>query len=346
MLFDKHYLSILDQRESLKPGCGFRKVAMNIPNYYVEPAHYDTDVEELHFVRKQVFVLEQQIPPEVEFDELDRQCHHVIARDALRNPIGTGRLSPDGRVGRMAVLRQWRQQQVGESLLRALLEKARKLGMGKIAASAQVTAVGFYQKHGFVPEGQPYLSAGIMHQLLRLNLQPLETAVRPLPKVRDESVSSVRLDSLEFAVAASLQLIGQARRQICIYSRDLEYAVYGHKDIVQALKQFALQNRNAMVQIIIQEPASLHSSGHPVLDLAQKLTSYFLLRTPVESEDLQYSSAFMLSDRGGYLFRLQGNRYEGHWSPNLPAQNRPLREEFERVWQRSRPCTEFRALGL
>lgn len=319
---------------------------MNIPSFYVEPANFDADVEELHFVRNQVFVLEQHIPPEVEFDQLDRQCHHVIARDEDRKPIGTGRLSPDGQIGRMAVSVEWRRQRVGASLLGALLEKARKLGLSNVTASAQVRAVGFYQKHGFVPEEQPYLSAGIMHQLLRLNLQPRAPAVRPLPKVRDESVQAERLDSLESAVAASLQLIGQSRRQICIYSRDLEYAVYGHKDIVQALKQFALQNRNAMVQIIIQEPASLHSSGHPVLDLAQKLTSYFLLRTPVECEDLQYSSAFMVSDLGGYLFRLQGNRYEGHWSPNLPAQNRQLREEFERVWQRSRPCTEFRALGL
>jgi hypothetical protein len=181
---------------------------------------------------------------------------------------------------------------------------------------------------------------------MRLNLQPVAISVRPIAKARNVSVSAERLDSLESAVAASLQLIGQARRQLCIYSRDLEFAIYGHKDIVQALKQFALQNRNAVVQIIIQDTASLQGAGHPVLDLAQKLTSFFLIRTPVESEDLQYLSAFVTSDRDGYLFRLQGNRYEGHWSPNLPAQNRQLREEFERVWQRSRPCTEFRALGL
>lgn len=319
---------------------------MNIPSFYVEPAHFDSDVEELHFMRNKVFVLEQQIPPEVEFDDLDSQSHHVIARDAERNPIGTGRLSPDGRIGRMAVLAEWRLQRVGESLLRALLEKARKLGLTQVTAHAQTSAVGFYQKYGFIPEAQPFLSAGILHQLMRLNLQPLEVSARPVIKVREQSVSAERLDSLESAVAATLQLIEQSRRQLCIYSRDLEFAVYGQKPIVEALKQFALRNRNAEVQIIIQEPASLHSSGHPVLELAQKLTSYFLLRTPMESEDLQYMSAFLASDREGYLFRLQSNRYEGHWSPNLPAQNRQLREEFERVWQRSRPCTEFRALGL
>ena len=319
---------------------------MNIPSFYVEPAYFEGDVEELYFVRKQVFVLEQQIPSELEFDELDSQSHHVIARDAERNPIGTGRLSPDGRIGRMAVLADWRRQRVGESLLRALLEKARKLGRSQVTVHAQTSAVGFYQKYGFIPEAQPFLSAGISHQLMRLNLPPLEQSARPVVKVREQSVPAERLDSVDSAVAATVQLIEQSRRQLCIYSRDLEYAVYGQKAIVEALKQFALRNRNAEVQIIIQDPASLHSSGHPVLDLAQKLTSYFLLRTPLESEDLQYMSAFLASDRDGYLFRLQANRYEGHWSPNLPSQNRQLREEFERVWQRSRPCTEFRALGL
>lgn len=115
---------------------------------------------------------------------------------------------------------------------------------------------------------------------------------------------------------------------------------------MEALKQLALRNRGGGVQIIIQEPANLRGQTHPVLELAQRLTSHFQIRTPVESEDLQYLSAFLTNDSDGYLFRLLGNRYEGHWSPNLPAKNRRLQEEFERVWHRSVPCSEFRVLGL
>jgi hypothetical protein len=100
------------------------------------------------------------------------------------------------------------------------------------------------------------------------------------------------------------------------------------------------------VQIIVQDPTSLRNQVHPVVELAQRLPSYFLIRVPDEAEDLQYASAFMLNDNDGYLFRLLGTRYEGHWSPTLPARNRPLREEFERVWQRSSACAEFRALSL
>ncbi len=319
---------------------------MNIPNYYLEPADYVVDFEDLRYVRNLVFVEEQQIPTEIEFDELDRQCHHFVVRDAQYGPIGTARLSPEGKIGRMAVLKEWRRQGVGESLLRALIEKARNLGLTKVTANAQLAALSFYEKFGFTQEGEAFIEAGIPHQAMGLALQPLDKPVRPTPKSRAPSVHAMRLETDEATFAATLQLITGARRQICIYSRDLEYGLYGQNEIVEALKQFSLCNRNGVVQIIIQDPASLQNQTHPVLELAQRLPSYFLIRTPIEAEDLEYLSTFVINDSDGYLFRLLGSRYEGHWSPNLPARNRQLSEEFERVWQRSRPCTEFRALGL
>jgi predicted GNAT family N-acyltransferase len=319
---------------------------MNISSFYIEPANYEVDFEDLRSVRKSVFVAEQHIPLEIEFDELDPQCHHVLARNDQYRPIGTGRLSLDGKIGRMAVLHEWRRRGVGESLLRSLIDKARKLGLTEVTANAQLTALGFYEKFGFIKEGKAFIEAGIPHQTLRLLLQPLNKPARAMPAPSDPSVKAVEFETLEAAFAATLQLIMQSRRQLCIYSPDLEYILYGQSEIVEALKQFAFSNGNASVQIIIQDPAILRSQPHPLLALTQRLPSHFNIRAPVEAEDLQYLSAFVINDRGGYLFRLLGNRYEGHWSPNLPARHRQLGEEFERVWQRSRPCTEFRALGL
>ncbi|WP_031434106.1 GNAT family N-acetyltransferase [Methylomarinum vadi] len=318
---------------------------MNIPNFYVEPAHYPVDSEELRYVRNAVFVEEQNIPPEIEFDELDRQCHHVLARDLEGRPIGTGRLSPDGKIGRLAVLPGWRKQGVGGSLLRAIIDKARSLGLTTVHANAQVTALAFYRKFAFAQEGDEFIEAGIPHLTMRLKLRPVDKPPRPALKLRSPSVPAARLASIEATLQSTVQLIAESRRQLCIYSRDLEYSLYGQSEVVEALKQFALRSRGESVQIIIQDPAKLRGRSHPLLDLAQKLASFFLIRTPLEEEDLQYPSAFVINDRDGYLFRLAGNRFEGHWSPNLPARNRQLREEFERVWQRSRPCSEFRALG-
>ncbi len=319
---------------------------MDIPNFYLEPANYQSDFEDLQYVRNLVFVVEQQIPVELEFDELDRHCHLFIARDAQCRPIGTARLSPEGKLGRMAVLSEWRGQRVGQSLLRAVIEKARNLDLPKITAHAQLSALGFYEKAGFTKEGDIFSEVGIPHQAVQMLLQPIEKVVRPTPKTRAVTVEAVRMETMEATLAATLQLINTARRRLYIYSRDLELPLYGHKEIVEALKQFALRSHNGGVQLIIQEPANLQNQLHPVIDLAQKLSSHFLIRAPIENEDLQYLSAYIANDSDAYLFRLVGNRYEGVWSPNLPARNRQLREEFERVWERSRPCNEFRTLSL
>ncbi len=319
---------------------------MNIPDFYIEPAHYPIDFPDLQTVRQSVFVIEQQIPAEIEFDALDRHCHHFIARDAQRRPIGTARMTQDGKLGRMAVVQDSRGRGVGGSLLQALIEKARHLELTTISANAQLTALGFYEKFGFIPEGDTFLSAGLPHQAIRLNLIPVKKIVRPNRKPRENSIQAVRIDSVELMTIATQEIISAARREILIYSPALEYKLYAQQPIVETLKQFVLDNRNSTIRIIIHDTAKLQTKIHPVLELAQRLPSYFQLRTPLEFEDLQYASGFILNDCDAYLVRLQDNRHEGHWSPNLPAKNRQLHEEFEHVWQRSRICTEFRALGL
>lgn len=319
---------------------------MDIAEFYIEPATYAADATDLRAIRESVFVVEQRVPAELEFDELDPQCHHVLVRDLQYRPIATGRLSPEGKLGRIAVLPEWRHRGVGRSILLALIDKARNLGLTSVCANAQVAALDFYRKLEFVEEGQPFVEAGIPHQRVRLSLPASADVERPLAIPSDPSVEAVKFDSFESTFAATLELIAQARRQLLIYSHDLEHALYGKDEVVQALKQFALGSRNAVVQIIIQDLGNLGNRQHPMLDLAQRLPSRLVLRTPLESEDLQYPSAFVANDRDGYLFRLLNDRYQGHWSPNLPSRSRPLREEFDRVWQRSRPCTEFRVLGL
>lgn len=319
---------------------------MDIPNYYIEPANYQVDFEDVRYVRMAVFVFEQQIPAEEEFDDLDSRCHHVIARDQGGQAIGTGRISAEGQIGRMAVLKEWRGQGVGHSILRVLLETAQNLGLSAVKANAQQTALGFYRKFGFEVTGEEFMEAGIPHRPMQLTMQAREQSTRPAATPRAASVPAEPLGSIESTVTASLHLINAARRELCIFSRELEYDLYAQDDIVEALKQFVLRNRNSEVRIIIQEPAKLHGQSHPILELAQRLSSHFLLRAPVEEDDLQYPSAFMVNDSDGYLFRLLGERFEGHWSPNLPARHRQLRDEFKRAWQRSLPCTEFRALGI
>jgi predicted GNAT family N-acyltransferase len=120
-------------------------------------------------IRFTVFVEEQGVPREIELDEHDSQSVHVLAFDGPR-AVGTARLLPDGHIGRMAVLRDWRRRGIGALLLKSLMERAKARGDAEVALSAQVHAVPFYRAHGFVPQGDEYLEAGIRHQAMKRRL--------------------------------------------------------------------------------------------------------------------------------------------------------------------------------
>ena len=117
-------------------------------------------------IRVGVFVDEQGVPPELEMDEMDAKCIHAVAFEGTR-PVGTGRLLPDGHIGRMAVLKEFRRRGVGGSILEKLMEAARRRGDREAALSAQVRALSFYRRHGFEPVGAVYEEAGIPHQAMR-----------------------------------------------------------------------------------------------------------------------------------------------------------------------------------
>lgn len=118
-------------------------------------------------VRTEVFVVEQGVPMEIERDVLDAVCRHAVAREPGGGVIGTGRLLPDGHIGRMAVLRSARGAGAGAAVLQALIAEAVRLGMAEVALNAQTHALGFYLRHGFEPHGELFMEAGIAHRAMR-----------------------------------------------------------------------------------------------------------------------------------------------------------------------------------
>ncbi len=118
-------------------------------------------------IRFAIFVGEQNVPPGIELDDLDAKCMHAVAFDPEGKAIGTGRLLPEGKIGRMAVVKEWRRQGVGAELLEALVAEAARRGHAEVVLSAQLQAAEFYREHGFTAEGKVYQDAGILHQDMR-----------------------------------------------------------------------------------------------------------------------------------------------------------------------------------
>ncbi len=137
------------------------------PMVQVTIGSWQTLAGEARQVRTEVFLEEQRIPVELEWDELDELAIHAVARNRLGLAVGTGRLlqhAPGvGRIGRMAVTRVLRGSNVGRDVLRALMLAATQRGDHEVVLHAQRTAQGFYARLGFEPRGEPFEEAGIVH---------------------------------------------------------------------------------------------------------------------------------------------------------------------------------------
>jgi YbgC/YbaW family acyl-CoA thioester hydrolase len=125
-------------------------------------------------LRQAVFVDEQGIDPALEWDPADAQCVHAVLCNQLGVAVATGRLLPSNqgvsKIGRMAVLRRLRETGLGKQVLQALVAQARQRGDREVQLHAQRSAQGFYQRLGFVAQGEPFEEAGIGHITMSMPL--------------------------------------------------------------------------------------------------------------------------------------------------------------------------------
>ena len=124
---------------------------------------YDGEhADAIRAIREQVFIVEQQIDADIEFDGLDPQALHVLIR--VRGQfVGTGRILADGHIGRIAILADFRSLGLGAKVVQALVVAAREQGYPHVYLGAQKHAVDFYVKLGFSAYGDEFIEADIVH---------------------------------------------------------------------------------------------------------------------------------------------------------------------------------------
>ena len=136
-------------------------------HYTLHHTTWHKNQTELAQVRRTVFIEEQHVPEALEWDEYDASCQHILVRDKHENPIATGRIKPDGHIGRMAVLKPYRKSGVGSAVLNALLHHAKNIRLQHVYLHAQTTAIAFYEKHGFMICSDEFMDAGIAHKTMQ-----------------------------------------------------------------------------------------------------------------------------------------------------------------------------------
>lgn len=159
------------------------------------------------------------------------------------------------------------------------------------------------------------------------------------------SAEKWRLDSLGTNREAVLALARALRRELLIFSHDLDPLLLDREDWLEAIRQFAIRSRHTRVRVLLMDPTRAAREGHGLIRLAQRLSSHIEIHR-VDHEDREHPDAFLVADGIGYLHRPNATRWEGLWSLQSGAEARRLEQRFDTMWERSQPESEFRNLKL
>ncbi|MDB6062283.1 MAG: hypothetical protein JWM78_2386 [Verrucomicrobiaceae bacterium] len=299
----------------------------------IRPATWLRDSDALAEIRRRVFIEEQRVPAELEWDGEDEIAQHWLALiDA--QPVGTARMLRSGHIGRMAVLAQTRNQRIGSALLKQVIAAARAAQLREVYLHAQTHALAFYARHDFIAEGPEFFDAGIPHRTMRLTLR----AQRVLGE-----------DSERFAVnnraEIALDLTQQCHRQLRLLSNTLDPELYNSSAFADALSQLARRSRYSEIRILVLDAHAIVERGHKLVELQRRISSTIHLRR-ADCEPATIKENFLIADNRGLLcYSLK--EPEKAWAD---YNNLPLAEDysaqFDELWHRSIDDPELRLLSL
>ncbi len=311
-------------------------------------------------LRQQVFVHEQKVPAELEWDELDSVAIHFGIREKISTHyIGCARLleQPPGlaTIGRMAVTSANRLSGIGQQLLHhAVTYCLKRLKCHTITLDSQLTAIPFYQKSGFLCISDQYMEAGIAHRKMSLlcpnnfigALQDNQLPRHyPSPFHSDADTHSWFFSTPELSRELLTAFAVQAREAIEIQDPTLEPDIFDCPMFVDYVSRMARKSTRAQVRVLLQDDKNLAHSRHSLVELAKRLPSRISIRIS-HSSGPDLDSAFVLADRNMLLFRKDPNSPEGFANFSRPDKVKPLRDSFNEAWRRSRRSREFNTFGL
>ena len=139
-------------------------------NFVIKLVDWQSHQSELKAIREKVFVIEQHVPNDLEWDGLDDSATHLLALNSANQAVACVRILSGGTIGRMAVLKEWRNLGFGRAVLKYAVNFCKTQGLESIELSAQKHAVSFYAQEGFVVTSNEYMEAGIPHYDMRLTI--------------------------------------------------------------------------------------------------------------------------------------------------------------------------------
>ena len=313
----------------------------------VEQTNWQASSKILTAIRLQVFVEEQQVPESEEIDEHDVTALHWLAYGPNDEVMATARMLDDGQVGRMAVLKEFRQKGVGSSLMRNMIRYAVIAGMKQLFLNAQIKAIPFYERFGFAAQGNPFMDAGISHKYMYLNLHNyIDHSPQPkLTEITKEERQRTNIEGVEAFLDQADILIQRAHRDIRIFSHRLEPSLYSNDQICNAIYTFATSHPMVRIRILVKDIQSVISHPNLLHELCNRLPSRIQLKKFYSKEPCLHTE-FMLVDRVGILYKQEPVRFVGYATRHAPMDAAALAEEFDSLWDQGKIDPELKRLNI
>ncbi|MFP3978191.1 MULTISPECIES: GNAT family N-acetyltransferase [Marinobacter] len=303
-------------------------------------------------IRQKVFVDEQNVPPELEWDDTDEIADHYLAVLPDNTPVGVARLfstmDETGHIGRMAILPAFRGQGIGEALLQHLI--AESAGQyQELKLSAQQHAIAFYERAGFHVCSEPYDDAGIPHLDMRclapalLEAQANSGRLTPLQLGKDAQSWLFEGESSLLGLMDSM--VGQTNQRLWLYDRILDHDLYDRSRFRELVSDLARRHRLSEIRLLIHDDQPLIKRRHQLVELMRRLPSKIDLRL-INSDYPHDDQPFLISDREGVVYRNDFIRPSGFASFADSGRVRLLSENFQRMWNAGRTSLELRELPI
>lgn len=302
-------------------------------------------------IRQRVFIDEQQVPPELEWDSTDEIADHYLMVLPDNTPIGVARLFSTlgevAHIGRMAIVPAFRGQGYGRQLMRHLMNEVGQ-DVGELRLSAQQHAIPFYQRSGFHLCSEAYDDAGIPHFDMRCFAPALVLeggASRAQPMIAGEDTDAWLFDREQTLIRLMDSVVGQARQRIWLYDRFLDHDLYDRARFRELLSALARQHRLSEVRILIHDDQPLIKRRHRLVELMRRLPSHLSIRL-INDEHPFENQPFLLADREGVVYRHDFEKPEGFAKFADGGRVKLLEEAFQRMWDAGRSSVELRQLPL
>ena len=297
--------------------------------------------ETIRAIRQEVFINEQGVSQEEEWDGEDERetTHHFLAY-ADGKAIATSRLLKYQHIGRVCVLSPYRGMGAGLGITKQTISYALPHNStSTFILNSQTTAIGLYEKLGFIAEEEEFLDAGIPHKKMQLTIKEqsdLETFF---------GQRVIRFSSRDAFLTHLNTVTRFARREMLIFIQNLPHETLNKRDWISLVSAFVRSNRYAQIKILAQDTKPFRGRRHQLIELAKRLPSKVLIRQCLIDE-IKHQTSYILTDESQIIYCNSDEQFSGFANYQARAEVHSIKQEFNYLWQsHSQPDRELEELN-